>query len=114
MTSVTLPSLIRGDTWDGISSISITVDGSPPIYPVASARIHFRRKPAANIIGHSLDSEDDSILILDAAGWSFQAPPQALPLGTGLWYWDFETVDTEGTIKTYVFGTITIIQDVTR
>lgn len=110
-----LRGIVRGDTWNGVPSIVITVNEAPPVIPASSARMQFRRDPDDGLVALDLSTDDDSIVIEDAANWEFSIPSVTpFPLGNGVWYYDFETIDTSGNKRTYFKGTITVQRDTTR
>lgn len=116
--NVTLPSFVRGDTWDGIDEITITVNDAAPPYPLASAKIEFRKGSKTGDLGHTLStapqSGDGIIQVADAALWKLIVPPQDMPLTAAIWHYDIQTTDSQGTVKTYIAGTVTVEQDVTQ
>ncbi|GAA5124698.1 hypothetical protein JIN84_13015 [Luteolibacter yonseiensis] len=105
-----MDSFLRGDWWDGVPSIRITVNGEPPLSPIVSARLQFR---TGNLLGCQIETPT-GIVIEDAAGWHLSIPAQALALQAGAWNYDLETTDAEDVVRTYIKGTITVIQDITR
>jgi hypothetical protein len=107
-------SILRGDSWRGLPSIVVRVNGSPPASALASARMQFRQLPVSPSVGHELSTAAGSITITSAANWELSIPAQELPLGARLWYWDLETTDAAGTVRTYLKGTLEIQQDVSR
>jgi hypothetical protein len=112
--SYNMEPVARGDQWPGITQIGpIQVDEAAPATTVVSARMQWRRSPGAAAVGHEIDTED-GIVILDEDAWTFSIPQQPLPLGAGVWHYDFETVDSVGAVRTWIFGTLEIKQDVTR
>lgn len=104
---------VRGDTWPGLTA-SITVNAAAPAAALASARIQWRLRSQDGDLGHEVTSADDSLVIDDAATWQMHVPAQILPLRAGVWYWDLETTDENGVVRTYVGGTHEILEDVTK
>ena len=107
----------RGDTWIGILSIGpILINNLPPISSVVSCRIQYRS--SSGVLGYELNSVPaigkGIITIVNAVTWVFNIPKQFLPLETGNWDWDFETVDSTGAIDTYYRGTQTILADISH
>lgn len=77
--------------------------------------MQFRRHVADASAGLSLDSDEDTIIITDAALWTFSIPTVLnFPLAAGVWQYDFETTDAAGFVRTYFGGTLTVERDVTR
>lgn len=109
-----LSSVVAGDTWPGIPGISVTINGSPPIEELAFARIQFRKTAESNPAKETLDTENGGISIADPVTWQVVIPPQKLSLTPATWRWDYETTDAAGTVKTYVYGTLTVLEDISR
>lgn len=114
--TVTLPSVVRGDTWDGFTITGVLLDDEAPASALASALLHFRSAAdAAGDPDHVLDTSDPAELVIDdAAAWTLRAPAQILPLAAGRWVFDLEFTDAAGDVHTYVSGVLTVLQDVTR
>lgn len=112
----TMPTFVRGDTWQGVDSMTITVNSAAPANSLSSVLTQFRRNRTAT--GEpllELSSADASeIVIDDADNWVIQFPPQQLSLPAGTFYYDIQFTDSSGAVKTYVSGTIVVQPDVTR
>jgi hypothetical protein len=109
-----MPSASQGDTWEGFS-VTVQINGTPPTSPLARVDIHFRKRPGAAELASALSTDDaDEIEITHAEDWEFHVKEQILPLAAGTWYHDIQTTAEDGTVKTYLAGTIKIRQDVTR
>ena len=111
------PDMVRGDTFDGIAELQITVDSAAPSVALASVRIHFRRSKRAGAILKSLSSEDSpaTISIDNADTWLISIPSSNdLDLPVGKSFYDMEFTDADGRKKTYIAGTIEVLHDVTR
>lgn len=102
---------VQGDTWGGIPSIILD---PAPNYNVVSARMQFRAFKLAVLPSATLSSTDGTITINNAATWSFTVPVQNLPLTAGTYSWQFQTTDSQGSIQTYMQGTIEVLLDVVR
>lgn len=109
-----LDPVVAGDTWTGIPSIQTVIDGNPPTEDLAFARIQFRKQWDSRPAGATLDTDNGGIAISDASTWLVVVPPQKLPLAPGLWRWDYETTDAAGTVKTFMYGTLTVLEDISR
>ena len=114
--TITLPPVVRGDTWDGFVVTGVLLDDAAPASALASALIHFREATdAEDPAGHELSTDDAAELVIDdAAAWTLRAPAQSLPLAAGKWFFDIQFTDAAGDVRTYVSGTLTVLQDVTR
>lgn len=107
--------LVLGDTWGGLDNITITPSGFSFDYPVSGGRIQFRKeKKRGGVPLDEVSTVNGCIVIEDANTWSFSIPEANLNLIAGDIYWDFETTDTNGRIKTYLEGILPVLQNVTR
>jgi hypothetical protein len=87
----------------------------PPAAALAHARIQFRRNSPTGAVGLEVTDENGKLVIADAVAWKFSIPDTvAAPPLAGSYYWDLETVDESGVIKTYLEGVWEITQDTTR
>lgn len=107
---ITLPPIVRGDTWDGIS-VSLSSSGTAFADALTSVRMIFRES-AGDEATLTLSSTGGNIAITSAANWQFTVNPiTPFPLLPGTQYWSIETTDSGGSIKTYLVGTIPILND---
>jgi len=107
---ITLPDIVRGDTWDGIT-VGLSTDGTLLDDPLASVRMSFSAA-GTDVDALMLTSAAGQIVITSAAEWRFTVnaiTPFPLPVGT--FYWNIETTDSGSSIKTYLAGTILVIND---
>jgi hypothetical protein len=88
----------------------------PPASALTHARIQFRRESPTGTVGLEITDANDGIVIDDADAWIISVPDTvAAPTRAGSYYWDLETEDAAGVIKTYLAGsTWEIEQDTTR
>lgn len=101
------------DTWDGLSNVSFTSTGNAFASPLTLVRMFFRDEE--NVVGLELSSANSTITINNANSWQFTINPVSpMNLAIGQWYWSIETTDSQGIIKTRVFGTIEITRDATQ
>lgn len=102
---------VQGDTWGGIPSIIFT---PAPNYLVVSARMQFRESKVAVLPSATLSTEDGSIEINNASTWDFTVPVQNLALTAGIYDWQFQTTDSQGSVQTYMQGTLQVHLDIVR
>lgn len=102
---------VQGDTWGGIPSIIFT---PAPNYNVVSARMQFRESKVAVLPSATLSTEDGSIEINNASTWNFTVPVQNLALTAGTYDWQFQTTDSQGSVQTYMQGTLQVHLDIVR
>ena len=112
-----IPPIVIGDTWNGISNISIAPSGSYFDFPASFARMQFRKEKRRG--GEplcELNSSGSGILITNdnVTGWQFTIEKANLNLLPGLNYWDLQITDTGGYKYTYLQGFVSGSQDVTR
>jgi len=110
----TIPAAVTGDTFAGIPELSVTVNGSSPSSSLASVRMQFRTSATATTAALELTSADSEITINDAAAWNITVEPFSISLDAGNYVYDIEFTDAGGDVKTYVTGTWSVAQDVTR
>lgn len=109
-----LPSVLRGDTFPKFSITGVTVDGAAPTSALAGVQIDFRTSPGASTAALSL-STGSGITIDDAAAWAFSVDAFTVTLDAAVrYYFDIETTDAAGTVRTYAAGSWFVGQDVTR
>lgn len=108
-----LMSFVEGDTWGGIPSITITVDGVAPSTDASLAVLEFRRSPQERDVAAALSSADGEIVITSANDWEFTVPSQNIPtLRRGRYVWGFKTTDVSGAVQTYLQGSIEVLPKV--
>lgn len=112
----TLQPHYKGDTWSGFAVGPITKNEEAPETTLVSARLQFRDK--YDTFGYEFNSITNTckgtIVIVDPVLWTIQIGPGEVDLEKGLWKWDLELVDNIGTRKTYLKGTIRILDEITK
>jgi len=101
----------RGDTWDGISNISITQNGVPVNLTNASVKIDFRQSydfPVAI----SFSTEASSIQITSVS--SVRIMPTLIAIPPSKYYYDLQVTYPTGVVKTYITGYWIIEPDITE
>lgn len=110
----------RGDTWQGIGSITVVKNEMPLDITGASIVMQLRRRPKHGVIVASWSTDDGSILFLDPGAGKFEVVGRRLEVPAALYYWDIEitlAADADypdGRRMTIAQGVWTILQDVTR
>jgi hypothetical protein len=109
----------------GGAAVDITSTGSgthtvqllePPGEDLAGVSLQFRRGSRRGTVGVEL-TEADGITITDAVDWEITIPalaPEDFDLAAGEWHWDLETTDDAGTVRTWLYGILTVEDDATR
>lgn len=105
----------ENDTWAGIGSITIEVDGNPPAVAAASAQMRFARQRdhSNTLLTLSSAGDDPGITITDAVNWIFAVLPRT-PIGLppGTYTYAFKVTDADGTVQTYLEGQIVVTAEV--
>jgi hypothetical protein len=109
-----LESFTEGDTWNGIPSITITVNGSTPASPISTVKMRFKRSGSVPSTPVELTSATSAqINLTNAPGWVFSVPEQIVAgLTFGDWTWRIRITDAAGKKNTYLTGEITVLEDV--
>jgi hypothetical protein len=107
-----IPAHRRGDTWEGIGSITINYNNNPIDLTNAIIKMEVREgidSPAVI----TFTSEDNTILKNDAANGIFSIPGTIIDIPFGKYIYDIQIATLEKT-KTYIGGTWEIVSDVTE
>ncbi len=105
-----------GDSWPGLPSIAITVDGEPLDLTGATIRMQFKQFISDSIAALSLSSQGGSpgiVVAEDPTTGVFSVPRRVIPLKPGRYFWDIEVTHDSQPV-TYVAGTWQITSDVSR
>lgn len=102
-----------GDTWRGIPSITITINGAPPSSALTSVRMRFTPVSNPDAAALELTSAAAKITISNAANWVIVVPPQSVPeLVAGRWDWQLKFTDSLGVVTTYLADSINVLPSV--
>lgn len=113
MLSYTMPSALRGDTWPGITSITITTNGVPVSLSAASIKMQLR-EDLDSPVTLELSTDNGGIVITNALSGTFQIPPQIINIPFDTYNYDIQVTYPSGIIKTYITGTWQITPDITE
>lgn len=109
---VELSPVVINDTWPGLSNCRFTSDGDAFSSNLTSIRMHFR--DSDNNVVRQLSSPSSGITIDSAANWQFTVSPiTTLTFNADTYFWSIEATASNGTIKTYVTGTLEVLADAT-
>lgn len=101
----------RGDTYNG-AEFTITVNSSPLDLTGASFLCQFKSTPlSAPVLTFTLGA---GISLVTPAAGVFKFDSQIINLPAGSYVYDVQITLANGTVKTYISGTMTIIEDVSR
>jgi hypothetical protein len=106
-----LTPVVYGDTWNGVSAVYSST-GNTFDSDLATVKMSFRDTDGT--LGLALTSSA-GIVINNANTYNFTVSPiTPLTLAVGVWYWSIETTSAAGIIKTYLAGTLEVLDDPTR
>lgn len=108
-----IPSHRRGDTWDGINSITINVNGAPINLTNATVKMEFRQDLDAPV-ALTLSTTDGSIVITNAPGGVISIPAKKIEVPFAKYLYDLQVTYPTGVVKTYMSGTWEIVADITE
>lgn len=111
---LSLTPFTEGDTWDGIPSLTITINGAPPASNLSLVTMRFKRAGGLESDVVELTSATPGqITISSAANWQITVPAQIVPtLTTGKWDWRMKFTDAAGKKRTYLADQITVLETV--
>lgn len=103
----------EGDTWAGIPSLTVTVNGAPPASALTLVTMRFRKSGGLPSDVVELSSADAEITITNAATWAITIPAQIVPaLTTGKWIWRMRFQSADGKKRTYLADELTVLETV--
>jgi hypothetical protein len=108
-----IPSHRRGDTWDGINSITINVNGVPINLTNATVKMEFRQDLDAPV-ALTLTTTNSSIMVTNAVGGIISIPSKKIEVPFAKYFYDLQVTYSTGIVKTYMSGTWEIIADITE
>lgn len=106
-----IPPHRRGDTWDGINSISISVNGVPIVLSGASVKMEFRQDIDSPVV-MTFSTEDGGINILNAN--TIRLMPRKIEVPFATYQYDLQVTYPTGVVKTYMAGIWPIVADITE
>jgi hypothetical protein len=107
-----IPPARRGDTWDGINSISVKVSGIPINFSDCEVSMQFRQS-VDSPVALTLSTTNSAIQILTPAATAVRVLPFVVDIPFAKYYYDFQVKTPAGYIKTYMAGYWPIVSDVT-
>jgi hypothetical protein len=104
----------EGDTWDGIPSLTVTINGSPPASALSQVTMRFAKNGSEGEQTVELTSATTGqITIITAGTWTIIIPAQIVPgLTAGKWTWRMRFQDAAGKKRTYLADEVTILETV--
>jgi len=113
MLSYTIPPALRGDTWPGITSITIQTSGVPVSLSAASIKMQLR-EDIDSPVALELSTSNGLIVVTNPVGGTFQIPPQIISIPFGTYNYDIQVTFPTGIVTTYITGTWQITPDITQ
>jgi hypothetical protein len=111
-----LEDFTEGDEWEGIPSLTLTINGAAPASPLTLVTMRFKKANALPGDAVELTSATaGQITIVSAANWEISIPPQIVAgLTFGKWTWRIRCTDatTDGAPKTYLGDVLTVLETV--
>lgn len=107
-----IPNHRRGDTWDGISSISLSANGVPLNLSGAEIAMQFRQS-VDSPVAFEFTTSNNKILITNPLEGTFTIPPMIIDVPFQTYYYDLQITFASGRKKTYMEGYWKIIPDIT-
>jgi hypothetical protein len=116
---VSLENHYKGDYWSGMVVGPVLINGAQPITALhATEGVKMQFRDEDENLGYTFATNpgagEGTITVTDYNTWEFTVLAQLLGLNAGLWYWDLQTKDANGSILTLYKGNITVIEDVTE
>ena len=109
----TIPPQLRGDTWPGIASISISTSGVPVNLSAASIKMQLREDVDSPVV-LELSTDNGLIVITNPLSGIFQIPPTIINIPFGTYNYDIQVTFPIGVVTTYIAGTWQITPDITQ
>ena len=115
MKTYNIKDIYSGDTWNGIPTITLQKNGVPIVIP-NDALIYMQIKNDCEdtVAMQTLSTANGCISITDGANGTFRINPTIITIPGGSYVYDIQINFSPTLIKTYMRGTITVIQDVTE
>ena len=110
----TLPSTVKGDTWDGLTWEITSVDAEDTEFADTLTLARFQLQDDTGAAALTLTSATPGQVTINTAtanAWSVTVEPRVLSLDAGSYSWGLELTDSGGVVKTRAGGFIEIIQD---
>ena len=111
---LTLTPFTEGDTWDGIPSLTVTINGAQPSSALSVVTMRFKKSGGNESDVVELTSATvGQITISNAAAWVVSVPAQIVAgLTAGKWDWRMQFTDAAGKKRTYLAEQITVLETV--
>lgn len=108
-----IPSARRGDTWDGISTITIATNGVPVNLTGATVKMEFRQT-IDSPVALTLSTDNGGVIIANAVNGILNIPPRLVELPYQKYLYDLQITFPTGYVRTFLEGTWEIKPDITE
>ena len=108
----TIPAHRRGDTWDGLSSIGVEINGAPASLTGATITMELKQTPSSPT-ALKFSTIDSTITILPSLT-AFSIPARIINVPPASYFYDIQINFPSGIIKTYMGGKWEILYDITE
>lgn len=112
MTTYNFPSHIKGDTFDG-AAFTLTLNGAAIDLTDSIITMDVRLVKTGVSAKRFTSVANENITITVPLEGKFEINNQVVDINAGRYFYDIQIEFPDGTIKTYISGTWTIVQDVT-
>ena len=114
MNIYTIPAHKRGDTWNGINTISFSTSGVPLNFTnVEEIKIDFRQSIDTPAV-LTLSTKQNQIQIVNPSRGIIRVLPFVVEVPHGRYFYDIQVKYSNGVIKTYLTGSWDIVADITK
>ena len=104
---------VKGDTLDAVE-FQLKLDGVIQNLTGMEIACMFKLQPEDTEAELDLSSkEGGGIIFVDAVQGKFSIDPGVVDIAPGIYYYDMQFTFVTGEIKTFISGTLTVLQDVT-
>ena len=97
----------KGDTWEGLKrEVPLLFDGGAPPADLAACRMYVRTQSGIVILKFKTTpgTGEETITINNAITWLFTVEPTIIDIPNASYYWDLETTDVDGAVRTLYNG----------
>lgn len=112
--NVKLPDTFKGDTWDGLTWELSSVDADDTRFSATLSLCRFELQTLAGVAALSLSSATAGQITINNAtanSWSVTVEPRILSIAAGEYLYGLEFTDADGVVKTYLTGSLTVLDD---
>ena len=110
----------KRDTWDGVQiTMTRSSDNGQTYIPIdlnntnILMQVKINASDDTNVL--ELSTSNNTITIVNASNGIFKINPINIDLSAGMYYYDIQfTFTASEKVKTYIYGTFNVIQDVTQ